>query len=278
MVAGAVLMVLVSCAGSPEIGGETVSDEAISAETSVSNEVAAAGPDFVWVIESETVMSPDGIIDSYSEYKYNKSGNLVEIAENDGRNKPLYLRTYKYEGSLLVSRSMSDRFGILTLTVYESDSDGQIIREIKQGSEGETLSFVTFEYTDGLVSSSIAADGQGVPYLSAEYSYEGTTVVELKYILPGGKEEARFIRTLDSGKTVEEKTFLPDGTVETARKYFYEGESLVTKEYYSGSSKIKTVRYDYDSEGNPVRETWTNQNGREYEIVERSWIELKVEA
>lgn len=271
--AGILILALVSCAGAPESDTGTVPETSGESDpVEITEDDSPAEPVSIWKAEWETTMSPDGTVDKNIEYRYDESGNLSRISEHDSRDELLYLRNYNYENGFLVSQEMSDRYGLVSTTLYETDSEGMVTRETKQDPLGTNLSIVDFEYENGLVTRSIASDGEGTPLLSAEYSYIDNMIVLVEYLLPGGKEEARFTRTLDNGRAVEEQTVLPDGTVESGRVFEYEGDVLIREIHSAAGNTTKSVRYDYDGDGNIIRETWTNRNGRDYEILERRWI------
>ena len=269
ILAGILIPVLVSCAAAPPADEEVVS----APEPQEAAVIEENGP--VWKIAGETVGSPDGIVDKQIEYTYSAEGRLAEISEHDGRGELLYLRQFRYEDGILVGMVMSDRFGPVSSTIYENDANGLVVRETKQDANGENLSIVTYSYDNGRVSRTVAADGSGIPQLTAEYTYNGDIVAAVAYLLPGGSEEARFERVLESGRPVLEQTVLPDGFVENGKRLEYDGDMLVEEEHFSGGSVIKRVRFDYDSHGNVTRETWTNRSGRDYEVVERRWIQVE---
>ena len=268
IIAALLIFCMISCAGAPQDGTSTMSD---GSGAIIESEAVQSTSEVIWKPDLEEIKFIDGTIDKLVEYRYDEDGRILEIAEKDSRNEPLNIRTYKYESGVLIEQTMSDQFGPVSITRYENDSVGNPLREVKQDAKGLVLSVVSYTYDDGRVTESIAADGQGTPHLIARYTYDGNFVIQVDYLLPGGKEEARFERTLMGGRPVEEKTILPDGSVETARSFTYQGDLLVEEIHYAGSMKLKSVRYDFDGNGNIIRETWSNKTGREYEIVERRW-------
>ncbi len=274
ILAGMMALAMVSCAGTPpqaadERASETPGD-AGTASAPVEKNV------MIQKVAGETVMSPDGTVDKEVEYSYNESGRLADIVEHDGRGELLSERRFSYSDGALTRKEESDVYGLVSVTLYENNSSSQIVREEKQDAKGTSLSVVTYEYADGRLAKSVASDGEGVPQLSAEYDYQGDVLVTVRYLLPGGKEDARFIRTVENGVLVEEKTILPDGSVESGRRFEYSDGILVSEELFSGTSVTRSVRYDYDADGNIIRETWSNRNGRDFEVVERRWITVEV--
>ena len=266
ILAGILIPVLISCAGAPPVPEVEESEpRAAAVET-------PAEP--VWKIAGETVGSPDGIIDKEIGYTYDSNGRLQEISEQDGRGELLYLRRYGYRNGLLTEVSMEDRNGPVGVTVYEHSPEGRVVSETRLNAEGEVLSKVTYAYENGHIARTVAADGSGIPQLTAVYSYEGDLVAGVTYLLPGGSEEARFERVFESGRAVLEQTLGPDGSVENGKRLEYDGDMVAGEEYFTGSSVTKRVRFDYDSNGNIIRETWTNRGGRDYEVVERRWIQV----
>ncbi len=260
-----VILALASCAGlRPE------ADSAV--EPAPEPEPVPAGPVMVWKIAGETIGSPDGTVDKTVEYEYDAGGELVSVLEIDGRGNIITSTQWIIENGLSIRQEISDRYELVSTTDYEYNSVGQVVRETKKNADGENLSIVTFEYDGPEVHRSVAADGSGTPHLSAEYVYSNGTLKEVKYMLPSGAVEAVFERIIESGRVVEERTVLPDGRIESGRRFTYDGNRVSEEEHFTGSTATKWVRYEYDNEGNIVRETWSNRAGRDYEVVETRWI------
>ena len=176
----------------------------------------------------------------------------------------------------MISEELFDRFGPISLTQYELSDNGHVIEQIKQDSRGEVLSIFSLSYNDGLLVKTTARDVFGNTQMVSEYSYEDGLVILVQYILPDGTEDARFERILENGRVSMERTTLPDGTVVIARLFEYMGNLISSETHYAGTDKIKSATFDYDENGNVIREIWSDRAGNDYEVIERTWKRFEI--
>ena len=139
IMAGILVAALISCAGAPPVQD----DVEPAPEPGMAEVPEETGP--IWKLAGETVGSPDGIVDKEIEYAYDGNGRLIEILEHDGRGELLYSRRFEYDNGVMVRMEMSDRFGLIAVTIFENDGSGFPVKEIKQDAQGENLSIVTYD-------------------------------------------------------------------------------------------------------------------------------------
>jgi len=166
---------------------------------------------------------------------------------------------------------VSDATGLLSRTEYLYDGRGRLVEERTLDPLGNLQSSLEYVYEDDRIVRTLASDASGVTRLESVYSYDGPVPVSVEYRGPGGSLEAVFQREMDGERILEERTVLPDGTVETRRRFEYSGNRLAGEVFEFGTVPSKSVRYEYDADGNILRETWSNASGRDYEIIERQW-------
>lgn len=261
------LLAFVSCAGTPELD--------VSAPEPA-GETVSADPVFKWKLESVVFKYVDGTVDKTVLYTYDDEGRLLKSEESNSRGAILYKRDIRYKLGELFSEEMSDSSGPISLTLYELDDNGNITAQIKQDPRGEVLSIISFSYDNGLLVKTTASDAFGNTIMVSEYGYQDGSVTLVSYKLPDGTEDARFERILDNGRVTMEKTTLADGTVETERSFEYKGDLISGETHYAGTVKIKSVMYKYDENGNIIHEIWSDREGNNYEVIERTWKRFEI--
>lgn len=260
----AVLFALLSCAGTPVADSSVV----MASETA---EVTVP----IWKPAELISSYVDGTVDKTVKYSYSDDGRLLHTVDSDGRGNLLLEQSFEYESGYLVKETASDLTGLISVTLYNLNKDHQVETQVKQDSQGTLLSVVKFEYDGELIKNAVASDGSGIPLLITEYQYQDNQIAAVLYKTPSGAEEARFERIMDNGMVSREQTLLPDGSIETARDFLYKDGMNVEIVHYAGDSKVKTTALNYDSNGNIIREVWSDRSGREYSVLERSWIQFE---
>lgn len=264
--AAALSFVLPACATAPGSSPESAPSES-AAEASAEIVVS-------WFPAEEVIRYADGTVDKRIVYTYDEDGQLLESKETDSRDRIIYRRMLSRSGNTR-TEELSDNSGVVSVTISTLDDQGLVTEQVKQDHRESITSIVSYENSAGRVDRSVAGDGEGLPRLISSYIYEGDLLVSIDYLLPDGTREARFERTIEDGRIVREETILPDGSVETARVFKYEGDRVAQEIHYSWDKKTKTVRFEYDADGNVVKEFWSDRSGRESEVIERSWLSFE---
>lgn len=266
-----VLVALISCAGAP------VEDHSVPMNSEAVEESAepAQVPVPFWKPAELISSYVDGTVDKTITYSYSDNGELLQTVEIDGRGNLLLEKSFEYENGYLVKETASDSASLISVTMYNLNKDNQVEEQVKKDDQGEILSVVRFEYDGDLVKTAAASDASGIPLLVNEYEYQDEQVVSVLYKTSSGAEEARFERVLDDGVVMREQTVLPDGTIETARDFIYKDGRNTEIIHYAGGSKVKSTALGYDDYGNIILEVWSDRSGREYSVIERSWIQFE---
>lgn len=263
------LSFLLSCASTP-------ADK--TADNSVEKAQQPAEKIKIWKIQAETAMTPDGTIDKVVNYEYDGESRLLHVVEKNHLGSIIRESAYEWNGGKLIRMRLSDQNGPASQVTYVSDDEGKVIEESKVDGSDNLLSRTQYQYDGDKISMTAVYDGTGVHLLTSRYHYAGDELITVEYQLSDDTVEARFERTLENGRVVSEQTVLPDGTVETAKKFEYDGDNVISETYYAESQKSKSVHYEYDSSGNVVRESWRNRLGKEYEVIEKKWILFEIDA
>lgn len=266
-----VFFALISCAGAPIEDENTALPSEATAASVAAEEISVP----IWKPAELTSSYVDGTVDKTVVYSYGNDGRLLQTIDSDGRGNTLLEQAFEYKNGYLVKETASDSTGPISITLYDLTKDNQVETQIKQDPLGNVLSVVRYEYDGELIKSAVASDGSGVPLLITEYQYLDNEIATVLYKTSSGIEEARFERIMENGMLVREHTVLPDGSVETAREYLYEDGINTEVIFFTGASKSKARALSYDGNGNIIREVWSDRSGREYNVIERSWVQFE---
>ncbi len=269
-----VFILLASCAGTPAAVETTVSGTPDGVQTTDTVEIDSDSR-YVWKSASDVYTYIDGTVDKTVTHSYGDDGNLLKSVDTDTRGRILYEQVFEYREGLLVKETMSDQFEIVSLTSYEHDSDGLVKKQIKQDARGNVVSIRSFEYDGETLTSTTASDGNGNPFLIIENDYQDGILVFAEYKLPDGTTDGSFKRVLEEGLVTREDTMRPDGSVVSSKTFKYDEDRIVEEAQYIGDLKFKSAEFAYDQNGNIIREIWSDQNGNNYEIIERSWLQFE---
>jgi antitoxin component YwqK of YwqJK toxin-antitoxin module len=267
-------ILLVSCAGTPAVVETTGSGSPDSVETTDVVETDS-GSQYVWKPATAIYKYVDGTVDKTIKHSYDDDGNLLKSVDTDSRGRILYEQIFEYREGYLVTETMSDQFEIVSITSYELDSAGLIEKQIKQDARGKVVSIRSFEYDGETLTSTTAGDGNGTPFLIIEYDYQDGILVFAEYKLPDGTTDGSFERVLEEGLVTREDTMRPDGSVTSSKLFKYDKDRIVEEAQYIGDLKFKSAEFAYDQNGNIINEVWSDQNGENYEIIERSWLQFE---
>jgi len=269
-----VFILLASCAGTPVSDDSTVSGTPNGAQTTDTVEIDSDSR-YVWKSVTDVYKYVDGTVDKTITHSYGDDGNLLKSVDTDSRGRLLHEQVFEYRERLLVKETMSDRFEIVSLTSYEHDSDGLVTKQIKQDARGNVVSIRSFEYDGETLTSTTASDGNENPFLIIEYDYQDGILVFAEYRLPDGTIDGSFERVLEEGLVTRENTMRPDGSVTSSKLFKYDEDRIVEEAQYIGDLKFKSAEFGHDQYGNIILEVWSDQNGKNYEIIERSWLQFE---
>ena len=265
------IFMLFSCAGGPN---EPVQRDVVSENTAA--EEIDVQIVTIWRQDSVVYKYIDGTIDKTIKYSYDDMGNELLSEEYDGNGELQSSYKTHYTKGVLLNKETYDAAALTGTLFFELDENGNITRIVKKDANGDIQSIVTNSYKVKTLLSSTTYNANEVPKLKTIYSYQGDILEGIEYQLPDGRVDARMVRTLENGFPVEEKVLLSDNSVESSRTFEYENGVLSGEIQYAGMIKIKSVQYDYDKNGNRIRETWSDRNGNKYEVIEKSWISFEI--
>ena len=235
----------------------------------------------------------DGSIDTWYEYEYNENGKKIHETRGGGSVAAKfsnYLCEYEYDifGNLVSSTSYSsvtaltitseydgneneikrttlDRnSGKITLCEYEYDSNGNLIRttqttdeltiviqEAAYDNNGNQLEEKTYNY-----------DGSFCTWHEFGYDSIGNETTHICYNSDGSIQFRREREYDNNGNVVKEISYNNNGGIDFENEYQYNDDGyLVLFSQNSGSGFVVGAEYEYDEDGNKIKETgigcWT---------------------
>ncbi|RKX81165.1 MAG: hypothetical protein DRZ90_05275 [Spirochaetes bacterium] len=230
----------------------------------------------IWRPDSVVFKYIDGTVDKTIKYSYDDMGNEILSEEYDGNGELQSSCKTHYNQGVLLNKEAYDAAALTGTLLFDLDENGNITRIVKQDAVGDIQSIVTNSYQGNTLISSTAYDANEVPVLKTIYSYQEDILAGIEYQLPDGRVDARLVRTLENGFPVEEKVLLSDNSVESSRTFEYENGVLSGETQYAGTMEIKSVQYDYDENGNRIRETWSDRSGNKYDLIEKIWTSFVI--
>ena len=270
---------LISCAGTPEPSAAPATEEVEPREETAAQAVEAPEIQIetVWKPETTVYTYVDGTVDKTVNYSYDDMGRELLIEEYDGQGNLQSSNRFSYSQGILQKQETYSGETLISETIYEVDENGRLTKAEKMDPEGNILSVVTNTYEGDRLISSTAYDADEIPSLITVYNYQDGILLGIEYQLPDGSLDARLEKNYENGVLLKEQVLLSDGTVESSRSFEYENGLLSGETQYAGTMKIKSVKYEYDGNGNIIKETWSDNSGNEYEIIEHSWISFEIE-
>ncbi len=235
----------------------------------------------------------DGSIDTWYEYEYNENGKKIHETRGGGSVAAKfsnYLCEYDYDifGNLVSSTSYSsvtaltitseydgneneikrttlDRnSGKITLCEYEYDSNGNhirttqttdeltiVIQEAAYDNNGNQLEEKTYNY-----------DGSFCTWHEFGYDSIGNETTHICYNSDGSIQFRREREYDNNGNVVKEISYNNNGGIDFENEYQYNDDGyLVLFSQNSGSGFVVGAEYEYDEDGNKIKETgigcWT---------------------
>ena len=184
-------------------------------------------------------------LEDVEKNKYNKDGNLIEIAFYDEDGELYYKIKSKYDdGNLIESASYYDEGELISKFKFKYD-DGNIIGSTEYDDDGELTAEWKYKYDDGNI------------IRRASYDKEGELSVEFKF------------KYDDEGNQIEQAKYDEDGELRSKLKYKYDddGNRVEYKTIFYGLGDKSTTTYkykykEYDKQGNWIeREEREEENG-----------------
>ncbi len=199
----------------------------------------------------ETIYNSDGSVKIKSFYVYDANGNRVEESNYNSEGKLSFKRTYEYDiaGNEVGVNRYNSNGSLLIKYVCQYDVNGNKIEEKRYNSDGNLFSRYIFKY-----------------------NVEGNLLEENSYEADGSLFCQKTFRYDSDSNLIEwNENYVGDG-VENTYKYDTKGNLIEENNY--GCPKI-VYFYEYDEEGNWIKQIEYKNGVVVEKIIERSFVYIK---
>lgn len=202
----------------------------------------------VYFPTKEMVFYGDGQIDTITTYTYNENFDLLSKIQTNEQGEVLESHITTFQKGLLV-RENNFGFGNLlnSYTVFEYNSDGNVIKDTLFDKEDKIQSISDYEYlAKNMVSWRTLGPTGGVLAITT-YVYDDIgNNIKIEMRDAGSSIDGVIEKSYQDNKISEEKIMDSKGNIEKSATYVYEGENLIEKIYFDNKDKKKrSESYEY---------------------------------
>ena len=216
-------------------------------------------------------------VESRTEYKFNKRGDVVEQISYDSDNSVSDKCLYTYNSEhRMTEKAWYKRSGELDWkTRYIYDKHGILVEEIDYNGDGSIRSKSRFGYnSDGKKTEETSYNSNDILQWRAllKYNSKGHLVEDAAYWLYGGLDYRYLYRYNAEGQLIENIEASDNAPMKrNTYKYDSEGRLIEKCVHTEGQTTVLELHYHYDLMGNVVKITPSTSNNivTEYEIVYR---------
>lgn len=216
-------------------------------------------------------------IESRTEYKFNKRGDVIEQISYDSDNSVLDKCLYTYNSEhRMTEKAWYKRSGELDWkSQYIYDKYGILVEEVDYNSDGSIRSKTRFRYnSNGQKTEDINYSSEDILQWRSLliYNSKGHLVEEGAYWIYGGLDYRNRYRYNAEGQVIESLEESDNSPMKrNTYKYDSEGRLIEKCVYTEGQTAALELNYHYDSMGNVVKIAPSSPNNivTEYEIVYR---------
>ncbi len=238
------VFVFFSCA-TTEKGSDTeamVTEQPVTADEKTEKKmVEVEVEDKVYFPTKETVYYGDGQIDTITTYTYDENFDLLSKIQANEQGEILESHIGNIENGFLVRESSLGFGNVLnSYTLFEYNSDGNIIKDTLFDRDDKIQSINEYEYNSGNMVSWRTLGANGGVLAITTYAYDemnNNTKIEMR-------DASRAIdgiieKSYQDNKLSEERILDSKGNVEKSATYIYEGDNLIEKTYFDDKAKKK---------------------------------------
>lgn len=233
----------------------------------------------VYLPSLEKLVSPDGIVDGYVEYQYDKGGNLLERRELDSEHKLMTRQVNDIRGGNVVRsqwfRGEENEPGIYMVQKYDGD---RLIESVSYDIKDVPQTRSSYEYnSDGNVVKWTVSSGDNVPMMVTQYEYKGLLKTAALFLSPLGQPEGHIEYQYNGDALVREITYDSDGNLDKSVEYQYENGKLVGETHYRKTVVSDRIEYELDDMGNVKVKKQIYRSGNLKALWQYEYISVKKE-
>lgn len=270
----AAVLLVSGCQTVPESGEGKAGGAETPAEKTGPEKVQVKKTIYVPNVIRETSFYSDGFVESYKTFTYDEQMNVVREDFFDSFDQIIESVVYEGAGSAAVNRMMYNSRGVLQASrTIENNEAGEPVSVSSLDAEGNLQTVSSYEYdADGNKLKWTIADEAGVVLSETVYIYEEGLLVRIDLFDEGGNKQEYFSLEYDGEKLTRREHFSEDGELKSAVEYDYEGSAPVVERHLRANGSVfRTVKFENDERGNPVKEEYFDGNGTLKDWLEREY-------
>lgn len=265
-------------AGASDEGSVTTEDTA-QTEPATTRDGETGVPEFRLLRSRSVRRLANGVIDSYTEYRYLEDTGDLSIEEQFVPERELRRRKrYEYdpEGDVRVTTVGADG-QVESIVLYTHDEAGRVIYEDHLDSRSEPTMSSVYTYDGPRLTRWELIDGAGELLSYSEYEYEDDSLVKVRNFDAAGKLSELVEYSYRDGRRVAERVVdAVDGTEVSREEYRYNDTGLLVEQVTRGPALYRTTRYAYNDDGLVVRETMLGRGEQELSSIEFEYMTVEI--
>ncbi len=265
--AALVLFFIAGCAGT---------NEAVVVETAPAATAAATRVEIVDIpmIQKESSYIGEDFLETEKVFTW-ENDRLAEVVVTDSFGDPIEHMSYEYsDADNRVKRFTYDPDQKLqSLSISLNNSDGLLVSHelYNRNEELQTISDYTYDSEGNRIRWDVK-DSSGNLMAYSEYSYENGVVVRIDTFAADGTLRDHFVREVQAGKVMVEKSFDQKGVASGKIEFAYSGDNVVSKTFYrANGSRERIVEYEYDDKGSAVKEVYLRADETVEQVITREF-------
>jgi hypothetical protein len=219
---------------------------------------------------------PDGSVDTYSKFSYTQnSTRLVREEVYDANDRLIEYIEYEYSDDLLMDKKEYDGKGNLKLHRKFSYKDGLVIANVLYSGSGMKKNESKYEYdSQGQRVKWSFYDETDTLLAYTSYLYDRGNNIRVEFYSPSGLlEKYSEVEYLEDSLKIKESFYTQNNKLEKYILYEYKDNILVLERYLTASDKqIRSVKYENDDKGSPVKMLHYDSKSNLKEIIERVYL------
>ena len=239
------------------------------------------------LVSKKVIKNGTGEITQTSEYKYNAKGQASEIKNTTTAQTTVIYTTYDKYGHEAESITKDGNGNILSHHQFERDEYGYMLKWRTLDKNGKVKNENIYDiirdeqdrlieiYLNGELSQYYTYDEQG----NATERSPNSTVYRIYDVndntLEYGSDTHKMIYTYENSKVMRIDSELSDTVYKTV--YEYDGELLLSQTNYENGEVTLKYLYEYDADGDPIKETMQNALGIASSITEYYYDNYPIE-
>lgn len=218
----------------------------------------------------EESYSFDGSLEDKVENKYDEEGNLIEYV-NTIQGEVADHKSWEYDENKIVREYIHYVDGSKDQVNYNYDSQGRLFSKETFDEDGELEQKVEYEYSGNSVKEITKdAEGEVTEEVFSEFDGEKTLLRSEKDYFTGEGFSVKNDYD-DKGRITQTIRFDENNNIVEKVEREYDENDRVIKLKETGQVKNSEIYFNYDNNGNPVRQEEKLEDGTQLSLIEREY-------